>query len=204
MRRVSGGFTLVEMLVVVAIIVILAAISVPVFETAIKRAERTSCLSNMHNLGTAANLYADDYDDKYPPARIAPPKTSIAAACWDVTLYDYFVNEEMLLCPSDQAPAFATGYTCYVHSYGANWDVLMVNGTTGLALARASLDRPHDTILFFEIKGSQRATGCDYDIHGVSRVDERHAGGANYTFCDGTAKWMTPGQTTAPVDRWHP
>ena len=80
----------------------------------------------------------------------------------------------------------------------------MVNGTTGLAVTRASLDRPYDTILFFEIKGSARATGCDYDIHGMSRVDERHGGGANYVFCDGTAKWLLPEWTTAPVNRWHP
>ena len=203
MRRVSRGFTLVEMLVVTAIIVILAAIAMPVFETAIKRAERVSCLSNIRNLGTAANLYADDYDDKYPPARVAPP-TVYVATCWDVTMYDYFTNEEMLVCPSDQAPSFANGYTCYVHSYGANWDITMVNGTTGLALTRAAIDRPHDTILFFEIKGSTRATGCDCDIHGMSRVDERHAGGANYAFCDGTAKWLRPEQTRVPVDRWHP
>ena len=203
MRRVSSGFTLVEMLVVTAIIVVLAAIAVPVFETAIKRAERVSCLSNMRNLGTAANLYADDYDDQYPPARSAPP-TVYLGTCWDVTLYDYFRNEEMLKCPSDQAPNFASGYTCYVHSYGTNWDITMLNGTTGLALNRAAIERPDDTILFFEIKGSTRATGCDYDIHRMSRVDERHAGGANYAFCDGTAKWLRPEQTTAPVNRWHP
>ena len=60
------GFTLIELLVVIAIIAILAAILFPVFASAREAARRTACLSNTKQLGLAALLYAQDYDERLP------------------------------------------------------------------------------------------------------------------------------------------
>lgn len=57
------AFTLIELLVVIAIIAILAAILFPVFAQAKEAAKKTSCLSNLKNVGTAIYLYAGDNDD---------------------------------------------------------------------------------------------------------------------------------------------
>ena len=65
MKRAAHGFTLIELLVVIAIIAILAAILFPVFAQAREKARQTSCLSNLKQIGTAAMMYAQDYDERY-------------------------------------------------------------------------------------------------------------------------------------------
>lgn len=61
-----AGFTLVELLVVVAIVAILAAFLFPVFSRARQRARQTACLSNLRQLALATFQYAQDSDDHYP------------------------------------------------------------------------------------------------------------------------------------------
>lgn len=60
------AFTLIELLVVVAIVAILAALLFPVFAQAKEAAKKTTCLSNLKNLGLAFTLYQGDADDAYP------------------------------------------------------------------------------------------------------------------------------------------
>ncbi|HEY3415695.1 MAG TPA: prepilin-type N-terminal cleavage/methylation domain-containing protein [Armatimonadota bacterium] len=60
-RRRHGGFTIVEILVVVAIIAILAAIIFPVFSRATEKSRQSTCLSNQRQLSISIMLYAHDY-----------------------------------------------------------------------------------------------------------------------------------------------
>src|SRR5215212_12079504 len=66
MKRTRLAFTLIELLVVIAIIAILAAILFPVFARARESARRSTCLSNLKQLGTSTMMYLQDYDDTYP------------------------------------------------------------------------------------------------------------------------------------------
>jgi prepilin-type N-terminal cleavage/methylation domain-containing protein/prepilin-type processing-associated H-X9-DG protein len=71
MRRSTRryGFTLIELLVVIAIIAILAAILFPVFARAREAARKTSCASNLKQLGLAALMYKGDYDEAFADSR---------------------------------------------------------------------------------------------------------------------------------------
>lgn len=70
-RHYRRGFTLIELLVVIAIIAILAAILFPVFARAREQARKTSCLSNMKQIGLAIMQYVQDYDEVYPDSTVA-------------------------------------------------------------------------------------------------------------------------------------
>lgn len=64
-RRKKGGFTLIELMIVIAIIAILAAILVPNFIRARAQGQLTACKSNLKNIGTAMEMYSTDWSGKY-------------------------------------------------------------------------------------------------------------------------------------------
>src|SRR5579862_2926661 len=65
-QRNRRAFTLIELLVVIAIIAILAAILFPIFAVAREKARQIACLSNLKQVGLAAQMYAQDYDENLP------------------------------------------------------------------------------------------------------------------------------------------
>ena len=61
------GFTLIEMLVVIAVIAVIAALLFPVFQKVRENARSAACLSNYHQIGLAIHMYANDADGQTPP-----------------------------------------------------------------------------------------------------------------------------------------
>src|SRR5437763_12496182 len=110
--RTRRGFTLIELLVVIAIIAILAAILFPVVAQAREKARQTACLNNCKQLGVALMMYASDYDEVLPPAKIgnSPPFRHQCAdategyplwpAFWMDVIYPYTKSRGILICPS--------------------------------------------------------------------------------------------------------
>ena len=74
MKMSKQRFTLIELLVVIAIIAILAAILLPALQSARARAQGSSCVSNLNNLGKTSGMYLDDNRNLFP----APASTNLA------------------------------------------------------------------------------------------------------------------------------
>ena len=203
--RAVRGFTLVELIVVIAIIMLLSAMLFPVFETVMARAEGTSCLNNMRNLGLANRLYADDYDGTIVPASVGGPP-GYFGTCWDVLLQNYMRNQDILICPSDENPVTSVpGRMSLTHSYGINFDLAFVGGYNGSSLRLCNVEQPAQTILFCEIQSRYRSFGMSYAQSGLERLaDNRHESGSNYTFLDGHGKLLRPRATVSPDNLWDP
>jgi prepilin-type N-terminal cleavage/methylation domain-containing protein/prepilin-type processing-associated H-X9-DG protein len=75
-RTRRRGFTLVELLVVVAIIAILAALLLPALAAAKAKAKRINCVSNLKQIGQALQMYVDDNSDSLPGPVFAGARAS--------------------------------------------------------------------------------------------------------------------------------
>lgn len=103
MPRLKNAFTLIELLVVIAIIAILAAILFPVFAQAREKARNISCISNLRQLGTAFQMYLQDFDEKVMSRYDACPQTGPVNAdqkLWTASLQPYVKNKQIMICPS--------------------------------------------------------------------------------------------------------
>jgi prepilin-type N-terminal cleavage/methylation domain-containing protein/prepilin-type processing-associated H-X9-DG protein len=98
-RRAKRAFTLIELLVVIAIIAILASILFPVFGRARENARRSSCQSNLKQIGLGLIQYVQDYDETM--VMNAYPTTPANMAEWMDTLQPYVKSYQLFKCPSD-------------------------------------------------------------------------------------------------------
>src|SRR6266852_6634787 len=105
-RRRYLGFTLIELLVVIAIIAILAAILFPVFAQAREAARKTTCLSNLKQLGIGWTMYTSDYDEQAVPWNLRfnnknQYDANGVSLSWDRLIQPYIKSTAVLRCPSD-------------------------------------------------------------------------------------------------------
>jgi type IV pilus assembly protein PilA len=66
-RQTSGGFSLIELLIVVAVILIISGIAIPNLIRSKMAANEASATASMHAILTASSLYYENYSNGYPP-----------------------------------------------------------------------------------------------------------------------------------------
>ena len=222
--RVKKAFTLIELLVVIAIIAILAAILFPVFARARENARRSSCSSNLKQIGLGIIQYAQDYDERYP-ARIygnAPTGFRLANS-WRRVTFPYTKSAQIFSCPSNthnadnaedssDANLISAGYDPntvprFKRSYGIS-ATTNTGGTPPSEFAGgnslASIDDSSGTILVAEYSG----LGAHIDLNDggdFTNPDvafKGHLGNSNFLFCDGHVKALKATVTGTPTNMW--
>lgn len=203
------GFTLIELLVVIAVISLLAAILFPVFAQARESARRTSCLSNMRQLGIGLSMYTQDSDEKlfffghdvdYSRSDATMPLGATRENRWWNQILPYTRNNGgLLLCPNDSrrlphsTENGQSGKPLVPRSYIAN----RAAESLGLAAIKNPVEiivvsekgDPFDDSWFEPPKNLYPKAGYAEPVLAMTR----HQDGVNSMFFDGHAKWMKRG-----------
>jgi prepilin-type N-terminal cleavage/methylation domain-containing protein/prepilin-type processing-associated H-X9-DG protein len=179
----KSGFTLIELLVVIAVIAILASILFPVFARARENARRSSCQSNLKQVGIAIAQYMQDYDEK----TLAVDEDT--GYSWFTPLQPYIKSEQVFRCPSlsENPKAAQSDYA--------------INGFFTHSLSIAAFQNTAEQIAMGERMKDHDET--DYHPWEVDEFEphlqkDRHFDGSNYLFADGHVKWLKWDRTLQP------
>lgn len=201
------GFTLLEVMVVIAILGVMVALAAPVVGSARSAAQQSKCLSNQRQIGSALHLYANDHDGEFPPTTHTTGSFRKERS-WIFQLADYLEDVDAIrVCPADppkrQQQILKMGATSYVLN-----DLVFDDYEFNRLL---KIPYPSRTILLFILSESRAPSTTRDHIHGAewtswtaalndiepdrhrvgSRAPDRMRGSANCLFADGHVESRT-------------
>ena len=131
------AFTLVEVLVAIAIAGTLAVLTMPAFHRVTASSRATGCLSNLRQLGIALNLYLGEHNQTMPALAAGRHDKSENVPALDNTLNVYAADPRVFACPADTHLAASTGTSYYWNVALNNQPLAALNFLTVIA------DHPH-------------------------------------------------------------
>jgi prepilin-type N-terminal cleavage/methylation domain-containing protein/prepilin-type processing-associated H-X9-DG protein len=213
-NRTSSGFTLVELLTVIAVLAVLVAILFPVVGGLVEKARLTQCQSNLRQIAAGVHGYIADNSGKYPLARsYTEPGTGWEGPFWTDQIEPYTdsesaqrlkhqgrTGESIFYCPS--SPLHHG-----ISDYGINPNVVIhPDGNNARGLPAAKVRDPARTVLAAD---SGRIWPASGQLIGGWRITDgwiqsppddpfegngplpRHGDLLNVLFCDGRVEAMT-------------
>lgn len=103
------GFTLTEIIIVVAIIAALTALAFPISRSVVAKSRQTACLSNLRQIGVGLEGYLQDHAQRMPEISAGRKTRSDDAPVLEVILADYLSDSEVFHCPADHSEFARSG-----------------------------------------------------------------------------------------------
>lgn len=186
-------FTLIEMLVVMAVISIMASMLLPAAQKAHGQARRVSCTSNLKQLCTSFLLYSYDFRHRLPPY-VESDLYLHGGTNWTWYLLPYYEDTGVLSCPeSPQGAPMATREACHLYDGNYAWNYDGTQSNRGSLTAHVT--QPSAGYLVFDsgdqcvIYGGNNWANLmeELDLDWRSRAEgaNRHFGQVNAVFVDG-------------------
>jgi len=165
-RTPGSAFTLTELLVTIAIIAALAALLLPVLGGAKEAGRSTACISNLHQIGVALQLYVQDNDHRFPVLHDAPPNSptnsvplSNSVATLDRVLSNHVGAVKVFACPSDDRNLFERTGTSF------SWNVLLNGQSTEQIEMFQRQYEAHQVPVVFDKEPFHRARGANKGVN---------------------------------------
>ncbi len=180
------GFTLIEILVVVAIISLLAAILFPVFARARENARRASCQSNMKQIGLGLLQYIADYDETLPYSFYGTfgDSTPVGSASdnykWMDAIFPYVKSEAIFNCPSDSAT------NTYHYRDSVNYGSYGLNGAYGSVITDSQTPPRSANNLLVRMSAVEVPASTVWATDNNNSVSDTNTGGSQGFF------WASP------------
>ena len=199
-HRKQSAFTLVEILIVIAIVGILAAMLLPVFNNARNSARSTACQSNLKQIGLALQLYLSDYSNIYPQVTSVPDNCTFSES-----LVRYTKSNEVFTCPMAPNEFYQPGCLPDKHEGDITYHydggyIMNVSDMSSTVMSQTRIRNPTQMISLIdgEVPLGLTAPGPGTEPITFDRLIEmgiqmRHREGANALFVDGHVKWLSPG-----------
>jgi len=217
------AFTLVELLVVIMIISVLVGLLLPSLTRAREKANQVSCADNLHQIGMAMLIYADqggnggclfpsNAGDTYPQDNVQQPLYDVLPQ-YQQSVLPYFLfgrwNPPVFICPSDEDHFGEHSYLVNYHI--ADWNLKY--GSRAPSEFPGQLGQTPDQVILMGEKASISATTgnpvCDYYMEygdfADGKVDTYRHGlylGSNYLFLDLHVDIFTKEQAESAMDPW--
>lgn len=207
------AFTLLEVLVVVAILSILAALLFSVMVRARDNGRRTVCQSNLKQLAAAMQLYLQDNGSKFPVAATTTMTNGVASSIeWDVALLPYLSTHKVFECPSVPTPRPSDSFHLPL-DYQLGRDInewieknpFPTPQGHWVPQHEAQFPKSAETELFEEqsvldegvpITGRPIQTSC-----GTQFMVNLHFDGSNVAYLDGHVKWISANEAAKTTCR---